>query len=48
MEKIYVIVTNNKNGLSKQIDVTNYTVGEFDKTCKAYAANFDVRVKRYI
>jgi hypothetical protein len=44
---IQIIITNEKLGLSKIIDVTNYTVGEFDKACKAYAKNFDVRVKRY-
>lgn len=48
MEKIYVIVTNEKFGLSKTIDVTDYTIGEFKKTCDAYAVNFDVRVKRFL
>lgn len=46
--KIYIIVTNTKMGLSKMIDATEFTVAEFEKTCRAYAVNFDVRVKRYI
>lgn len=48
MERINIIVTNEKLGLSKIIDATNFTVGEFEKTCKAYAVNYDVRIKRYI
>ena len=45
---IYIIVTNEKMNLSKTIDATEYTVGEFKKTCEAYAVNFDVRIKRFI
>lgn len=48
MERINIIVTNEKMGLSKIIDATNFTVGEFEKTCKTYAVNFDVRIKRYV
>ncbi len=47
MEKIYIIVTNTKMELSKIIDATEYTVAEFEKTCRAYALNFDVRIKRF-
>ena len=48
MEKIYLIITNKRNGLSKQIDVTEYSSGDFIKTAEIYAVNFDVRVKRYL
>lgn len=48
MEKIYVIVTNERMNLSKMIDVTDSTVAEFKKTCEAYAVNFDVRVKKFL
>ena len=47
MEEIYVIVTNEKNGLSKQINVTDYSIEDFAKTCNSYAINFDVKIKRY-
>lgn len=46
MEEIYLIITNEKNGLSKSIDVTDYSIKDFEHTAKTYAKNFDVRVKR--
>jgi len=48
MERINIIITNEKLGLSKIIDATNYTVGEFEKTCKMYSINFNVKIKRYV
>lgn len=46
MEKIYVIVTNLKNGMSKEIDTTDYTFGDFVDTCVFYSSVYDVKVKR--
>ena len=48
MEEIYLIITNEKMGLSKTINVTDYTEEACRKTALAYAVNFDVRVKRVI
>ena len=45
---IYITVTNEKMSLTKTIDATDFTVGEFKKTCEAYAVNFGVRIKRFI
>jgi hypothetical protein len=47
-EKIYLVITNPKNGLSKNLDVTDYSIAQFGHTAKVYAVNFDVRVKRYV
>ena len=47
MEKIYLIITNARNGLSKKLDVTEYSFRDFTKTVLIYSNNFDVRVKRY-
>jgi len=46
MKAIYLIITNEKNGLSKRIDVTDYTVAQFKHTAEVYAVNFDVRFER--
>jgi len=46
MEAIYLVITNEKNGLRKSLDVTDYTMEQFRKTALVYAVNFDVRVKR--
>ena len=48
MEKIYLVITNEKNGLSKELDVTNYSIQDFKHTAKTYAVNFDVKVKRFV
>jgi len=47
-EKIYLVITNPKNGLSKNLDVTDYSIAQFGYTAKLYAVNFDVVVKRYV
>ena len=46
-EKIHMVITNPHNNKSKTIDITDYSVDDFNKTGKAYSKNFDVQVKRY-
>jgi len=46
MKKIYLVITNPKNGLSKIVDVTDYSAYEFEHTVTIYSKNFDVQVKR--
>ena len=48
MEKILLIITNLKNGLSKTLDVSEYDVRDLIKTVDAYSVNFDIQVKRYV
>lgn len=43
--KIYLVITNKVRNLSKEIDVTEYSIYQFEQTAKIYAKNFDVKVR---
>jgi len=43
--KIYLVITNRVRNLSKEIDVTEYSIFQFEKTANIYAENFDVKVR---
>jgi len=47
MEKITLRITNQKNGLSKSINATSYTMIDLEKTFKAYEpAGFLIKIIR--
>ena len=42
---ICLVITNMKNGASKIVDVTNYTMQQFELATSTYARVFDVQIK---